>query len=144
MGKNPLKALGDPDLTEAERRKAAQDKAMGDVYLKNKGIKGAIEKFKTRNDLVNYTYRTDEGGTIGHTTTKKKIRKEQRKTPKPNEEKPKSSDSDESSKTKKVKTVKYKAPKANKVKGLYLDGKGNNLSTRKHNKRTKTTYWKNR
>jgi len=125
MSKNPLKALGDPDLTEAERKKAAQDKAMGDVELKNKGIKGAIEKFKTRNDLVQYTYRTDEGGTVGHTTTKKKIRKEQRKIDKTNKEKPKPSDSDESSKTKKVKTVKYKAPKAKNAKyGIQKGKKG--------------------
>ena len=105
---------------------------MGDVEIKGKGLKGAIEKFKTRNDLVSYTYENDKGGTTGVTTTKKKVRKEQKKADKTNKEKPAASS--KSPKTKKVKS--YKAPKS-KNKGIYLDGKGNFLSSNKSKRRKK-------
>ena len=59
-----LLKIKNPNLTEAQRRKIAQDEAMGDVELKSKGLKGAVEKFKSRNDLVSYTYENDEGGTV--------------------------------------------------------------------------------
>jgi hypothetical protein len=127
-----LLKIKNPNLTEAQRRKAAQDEAMGDVEIKGKGLKGAVEKFKTRNDLVSYTYENDKGGTTGVTTTKKKVRKEQRKIDKTNKEKPAASS--KSPKTKKVKS--YKAPKS-KNKGIYLDGKGNFLSSNKSKRRKK-------
>jgi hypothetical protein len=93
---NMLKKVKNPFLlennetsepTEAQRRKEAQDKALGDQTTEKKGLGRAIEKFKTRNDLVSYTYKADDGGTTGVTTKKKKIRKEQRKIDKANKPK---------------------------------------------------------
>jgi hypothetical protein len=124
-----LLKIKNPSLTEAQRRKKAQDEAMGDNTTEKKGLGRAIEKYKTRNDLVSYTYETDDGGTTGVTTQKKKIRKEQRKSEnsKPKEKEPKS-------KSKKVKSI--KTPKT-KNKGIYLDGKGKHLSSKKHQRRRK-------
>ncbi len=127
-----LLKIKNPNLTEAQRRKAAQDEATGDNTTEKKGLGRAIEKYKDRNDIISYTYENDKGGTTGVTTTKKKIRKEQRKVDKTNKEKPAASS--KSPKTKKVKS--YKAPKS-KNKGIYLDGKGNFLSSNKSKRRKK-------
>ena len=119
--------------TEAQRRKEAQDKAMGDNTTNKKGLGRAIEKIKDRNDVIGYTYENDKGGTTGVVTTKKKVRKEQRKSdPSPKTKETKSS-------TKNTKTKSYKV-KSKKPKGIYLDGKGKSLSSRKHNKRKKKLY----
>ena len=126
--------MSDDKSTAAQRRKAAQDKAMGDNTSDKKGLGRAIEKIKDRNDIVSYTYENEKGGTTGVTTTKKKVRKEQRKSdPSPKKE------TKSSTKSTKTKTKTYKV-KSKKPKGIYLDGKGNNLSSRKHNKRKKKLY----
>ncbi len=94
--------------TAAQRRKAAQDEAMGDNTTTKKGLGRAIEKIKDRNDYVSYTYENEKGGTTGVTTTKKRVRKEQRKIAKSN---PKTNTKPtKNTKTAKVK-VKYKKPK---------------------------------
>ena len=119
--------------TEAQRRKEAQDKATGDNTSTKKGLGRAIEKIKDRNDVIGYTYENDKGGTTGVVTTKKKVRKEQRKSdPSPKTKETKSS-------TKNTKTKSYKV-KSKKPKGIYLDGKGKSLSSRKHNRRKKKLY----
>ena len=95
--------------TAAQRRKAAQDKAMGDNTTDKKGLGRAIEKYKDRNDVVSYTYENERGGTTGVTTTKKKVRKEQRKIERSN---PKSNTKPaKGSKAQKITKVKYKKPK---------------------------------
>jgi len=92
--------------TAAQRRKAAQDKAMGDNTTDKKGLGRAIEKIKDRNDIVSYTYENERGGTTGVTTTRKKVRKEQRKIERST---PKSTTKD--AKGQKAAKVKYKKPK---------------------------------
>ena len=95
--------------TAAERRKAAQDRAMGDNTTNKKGLGRAIEKYKDRNDVVSYTYENEKGGTTGVTTTKKKVRKEQRQIERSN---PKSNTKPtKGSKAQKITKVKYKKPK---------------------------------
>ena len=87
--KNPFLLESDETIepTEAQRRKEAQDKALGDQTTDKKGIARAIEKFKTRNDLVSYGYKKDDGSTTAVVTRKKKIRQEQRKIDKANKPK---------------------------------------------------------
>ena len=126
MGNVIFKNQG-PNLedTEVERRRQAQDQAMGDVRVESKGIKGAIEKFKTRNDLVSYSYETDDGGTRGVTTTRKKIIKEQKA----------QSTDPASTESKSTKSIKINFP-SKKPKGIYLK-KGKQISQKKHLRRRK-------
>ncbi len=93
---NMLKKIKNPFLledgetnepTEAQRRKEAQDKALGDQTTDKKGLGRVVEKIKTRNDLVSYGYKKDSGVTTTVVTRKKKIRKEQRKIDKANKPK---------------------------------------------------------
>tara|TARA_R100000734_G_C3309934_1_gene100671 strand:- start:144 stop:566 length:423 start_codon:yes stop_codon:yes gene_type:complete len=93
---NMLKKIKNPFLlengetnepTEAQRRKEAQDKALGDQTTDKKGLGRVVEKIKTRNDLVSYGYEKDSGVTTTVVTRKKKIRKEQRKIDKANKPK---------------------------------------------------------
>ena|GEM_PF-6581480 len=113
MGKNPLKALGDPE-----------EKPTKPTFAERQQMKRDFEgQFGERKFGQVYVF-SESGDSVSRKNLLAGLPKRNKKD--------------------KEKTVKYKVPKGDKVKGLYLDGKGNNLSTRKHNKRTKQLHWKNR